>query len=641
VGFWAARAILFDPAAALRKMAAALSHRGPDDDGTFWDAGAGIGLGHRRLSIIDLSAEGHQPMESASGRYVIVFNGEVYNFRAIRAELEGGAAPPSFRGHSDTEVMLAAIEAFGVVRAVERFVGMFAFAVWDRRERRLHLVRDRLGVKPLYYGFADGRLVFGSELKALVAANGFSRDIDRSALAAYLRYGYVPSPHSIYRAAHKVAPGSIVTFGAPEPTAAEHVRYWSAADVATAGIRSPLAYSDDEATRELERLIDDAVGLRMVADVPLGAFLSGGVDSSTVVARMQALSARPVRTFSIGFADATYDESRAAEAVARHLGTDHTALTVTDHEVLPLLPKMAEVYDEPFADSSQLPTYVVSQLARRDVTVALSGDGGDELFGGYNRHVWGPRLWTALRRVPLPARRALRGALFRLSPEQWDGVFAALGPAAPRVRLAGNKVHKLSTTLLAGSVDEMYRTLVSRWDSPEALLLSPVQEARNPLLDARLATPSDSMMLWDTVSYLPDDIMTKVDRASMAVSLEAREPLLDHRLFEFAWRLPRKMKMRGGETKWLLRRVLYRSVPKGLVDRPKMGFAVPIGPWLRGPLREWAEELLRPSALASEGLLDGKRVQVAWREHLSGRRNLGEELWTIIAFEAWARQSAP
>jgi asparagine synthase (glutamine-hydrolysing) len=640
VGFWAARAFPFEPAAELRKMAAALAHRGPDDEGTFWDGAAGIGLGHRRLSIIDLSAEGHQPMESASGRYVIVFNGEVYNFRAIRAELEGGAGAPSFRGHSDTEVMLAAIETFGVVRAVERFVGMFAFALWDRRERRLHLVRDRLGVKPLYYGFAGGRLVFGSELNALAVSHGFSRDIDPSALAAYLRYGYVPSPHGIYRAVRKVAPGSVVTFRAPEPAAAEHVRYWSAADVATQGIRSPLACSDDEAIRELERLIDDAVGLRMVADVPLGAFLSGGVDSSTVVARMQALSARPVRTFSIGFADANYDESRAAEAVARHLGTDHTALTVTDEEVLPLVPKMAEVYDEPFADSSQLPTYVVSQLARKDVTVALSGDGGDELFGGYNRHVWGPRLWAALRRVPVPARRAVRAALFRLSPEQWDRVFAALGPAAPRVRLAGNKVHKLSGALLASSVGEMYRTLASRWDNPGALLVSQAEEARNPLLDARLETASDSMMLWDAVSYLPDDIMTKVDRASMAVSLEAREPLLDHRLFEFAWRLPREMKIRDGETKWLLRRVLYRSVPEGLVNRPKMGFAVPIGQWLRGPLREWAEELLRPSALAIEGLLDGNRVQGAWREHLSGRRNLGEELWTIIAFEAWARQRA-
>ena len=638
VGFWASRPVGFEPLTELRRMAGALAHRGPDDEGTYWDDSAGLGLGHRRLSIVDLSAEGHQPMASASGRYVIVFNGEVYNFRALRTELEG-LAPHSFRGHSDTEVMLAAFEAFGLNGALERFVGMFAFALWDRSERRLHLVRDRLGVKPLYYGFAEGRLVFGSELRALVTSTGFPRTIDHGALSAYLRYGYVPSPHAIYSAARKVLPGSVVTFRAPAPEAAEHSRYWSAAEVASKGMAAPFTCSDEEAVDELERLLDDAVGLRMVADVPLGAFLSGGIDSSTVVSRMQAMSSRPVKTFSIGFAEAKYDESRAAEAVARHLGTDHTALTVTPADMLELVPTMAEIYDEPFADSSQLPTYVVARLARERVTVALSGDGGDELFGGYNRHVWGPRVWGALKRFPMPARRALQAAIFRLSPDQWERAFEALGPFAPRARLRGQKLHKLGNVLLAASSDELYRSLVSRWDAPERLLASAAPEARNPLLDARLSGVSESMMLWDAVSYLPDDVMTKVDRASMAVSLEAREPLLDHRLFEFAWRLPHGLKVRHGTSKWPLRRVLERRVPAHLVDRPKMGFSIPIGEWLRGPLHGWAEELLDGSSLTRQGLLAREPVQVAWREHVSGRRDLGEELWTLIAFEAWARQN--
>jgi asparagine synthase (glutamine-hydrolysing) len=615
-------------------MAERIAHRGPDDHGHWWDAATGVGLAHRRLSILDLTAEGHQPMHSPGGRYVISFNGEVYNFAEIRRELElGGLLARPLRGHSDTEIMLAAFDAWGLERAIPRFVGMFAFALWDRKDRAIHLVRDRLGVKPLYYGSAGGRLVFASELAALTAAAGFERDLDQGAVASYLRLGYVPAPRSIYRAAKKVRPASIVTFRSASPESGTETHYWSAVDVAARGQRDAFDGSDAEATTELERRLREAVRLRLVSDVPLGAFLSGGIDSSVVVAMMQSESARPVKTFSIGNTDAAYDEGASAAAVARHLGTDHTAVTITPEDALDLVPALPRIYDEPFADSSQLPTYLVSRIARKDVTVALSGDGGDEVFGGYNRHLWGPRLWGAMRPLPLPVRKGLQRALLALSTEQWDRLHGLLGPAAPAVRLAGHKAHKIARLLGARSPEDLYRLLCSAGDA--SVILRPGSGVDVETPDAGLATLGESMMLWDLVGYLPDDIMTKVDRASMAVSLEAREPLLDHRLVEFAWQLPLHLKIRGGTGKWILRQVLYRHVPRELVDRPKMGFSIPLGEWLRGPLRGWATDLLDAKRVAEGGLLDGKVIDRLWREHQSGARDHGEQLWSILVLQAW------
>jgi len=625
-----------DPASELRDMAAQLVHRGPDDSGVWWESSSGVGLGHRRLSIVDLSAEGHQPMRSASGRYVMAFNGEVYNFAEIRRKLEReGSLQAPLRGHSDTEVMLAAFDAWGIEAAIEHFVGMFAFAVWDTRDRVLRLVRDRLGVKPLYYGLAGRRLVFGSELKAFARLRDFDRDLDLTSVASYLRYGYIPAPRSVYRLASKVRPGCIVSFGEPSPNARREVRYWSAEAVAREGRARAMNCSDRDAVDELERLLLDSVRLRMVSDVPLGAFLSGGIDSSTVVALMQAQSSRPVKTFSIGNAEAAYDESAAAAAVARHLGTDHTAVTITPADARAIIPELPRIYDEPFADSSQIPTYLVSRIARRDVTVALSGDGGDELFGGYNRHVWGPRVWNALELTPRPGRLVGRRALLSFSPDEWDHLHAKLGPLAPRVRLAGQKAHKIARVLDARSSTELYQILCSEWDDYEKVLARKRDAEPLQTPDVGATELAESMMLWDLLGYLPDDIMTKVDRASMAVSLEAREPLLDHRLVEFASRLPLRLKVRKGRGKWALRQVLHRHVPPALVERPKMGFSVPMGQWLRGPLRPWVTDLLSPTELRAQGILDADEIARLWAEHESGRRDFGDRIWRVALFQAW------
>ncbi|HKU17753.1 MAG TPA: asparagine synthase (glutamine-hydrolyzing), partial [Candidatus Saccharimonadales bacterium] len=543
--------------AVLRRMTFSIRHRGPDDEGCFYDEPAGLALGFRRLSILDLSQEGHQPMASLSGRYVIAFNGEVYNHRRLRAELE--KAGFTFRGHSDTEVMLASIEHWGLERAIERFIGMFAFALWDRQAHVLTLVRDRLGIKPLYYGWAGGQFVFASELKAITALAGFNNPIDRDVLCLLLRHSYIPAPYSIYQNIRKLMPGTLLRVDAElakAPTsaaalAANTTTYWSARDIAESAIFSRRDLPDSEAVGELDSLLRDAVALRMEADVPLGAFLSGGVDSSTVVALMQAQSSRPVQTFSIGFREDTYNEAQHAKAVARHLGTDHTELYVTARDALDVVPQLPAMFDEPFSDSSQIPTYLVSKLARAHVTVSLSGDGGDELFGGYSRYFWGSALRLWMNRLPSFARRT--SARWLQSQAAGFGRLLQLSmpllPARLRVQNPGAKIGALADMLRADSDDARYRLLVSHWSSPESVVLG-VSEPPTALSmppPAPICNPIERMMYFDLVSYLPDDILTKVDRASMAVSLEARVPLLDHRVVEYAWRLPSTMKVRSGQ----------------------------------------------------------------------------------------------
>jgi asparagine synthase (glutamine-hydrolysing) len=613
-------------AATVLGMAEVLHHRGPDDGGTFVDARAGLALGHRRLSILDLSEQGHQPMLSQDGRHVLVYNGEVYGFRELRAELEREGA--RFRGGSDTEVLLAALTRWGVERALGRLVGMFAFALWDREERSLVLARDRLGIKPLYWGLAGGRLLFGSELKALRACPSFEPELDRDALALYFRHNYVPAPHTIYRGVSKLRPGTWARITADG--AVEERSYWSAREVARAGARDPLTADVGEVDDRLDALLADAVRLRRVADVPLGAFLSGGIDSSLVVALMQEAGGEPVRTFTIGFAEAAYDEAGHARAVARHLGTDHTELVLSPDEVLATVPELSEHWDEPFSDSSQIPTLLVSRLARRSVTVSLSGDGGDELFGGYHRYRAAARIRRAVQRVPPVGRRVVSLAL-RTGAASLERVPLPAGRAPRRMRTA-------SELLGAPGESALYRELVSHWRRPEALVrgaTEPVGEAFQPELAAEEPAFDRRMMLIDTLTYLPDDILTKVDRASMATGLEARVPLLDHRLVELAWRLPTDVRVGPDPGKAPLRRLLARRLPPELFERPKMGFGVPLAAWLRGPLRDWGEALLCERRLEAEGVLEPRLVRRRWREHVSGRADWGYHLWDVLVFQAW------
>lgn len=621
----------------VRQMSDTLLHRGPDDGGTWVDVEVGIALGHRRLSILDLSPEGHQPMHSASGRYVIVFNGEIYNFVELRQELK--SLGHHFRGHSDTEVMLASFSQWGLNQAVQRFNGMFAFALWDRQEQVLYLGRDRLGEKPLYYGCIDQTFFFGSELKALKAHPRFQAEINRDALALFFRHNCIPAPYSIYQGIYKLPPGTVLTW--KEDGNLTPVPYWSAKEVAELGVAQPFVGSESEAVARLEALLQEAVSLRMVADVPLGAFLSGGIDSSTVVALMQAQSSQPVKTFSIGFYEEAYNEAKDAKAVAEYLGCDHTELYVTPEDAIAVIPKLPTLYDEPFSDSSQIPTFLVSQLAKQHVTVSLSGDGGDELFGGYNRYFWGRSIWGKIGWMPQNLRQVAAYALTSLSPQTWNQLFTGFGAVLPpvlRQRNPGDKLHKLAEILAVDSPDTMYKGLVSHCKEPESLVLGSL-EPSTTLTDrkkwARLPDFTQRMMFLDTVTYLPDDILTKVDRASMGVSLEARVPLLDHRLVEFAWQLPLDMKIRNEQGKWLLRQVLYKYVPQKLIERPKMGFGIPIDDWLRGPLRDWAEALLDEKRLREEGFFDPQPIREQWTEHLSGERNWQYYLWDVLMFQAW------
>ncbi|HUR82776.1 MAG TPA: asparagine synthase (glutamine-hydrolyzing) [Thermoanaerobaculia bacterium] len=611
-----------DLRAAVRAMSDAIVHRGPDDSGDFIDEANGLALGFRRLAIVDLSAAGHQPMTSSSGRYVIVFNGEVYNYESIRRELLSEGVAPEFRGHSDTEVMLAAIEAWGLESAVKRFVGMFAFALWDTRERLLHLVRDRMGVKPMYYGFSRGTFFFGSELKSLRRHPDFVADVDRDAVAAYLRFLYVPAPLSIYRGICKQTPGTIVTLSRTT-SELRTTTYWSAAEVAERGVHQRFRGNESEAADELDALLRDAVAMRMVADVPLGVFLSGGIDSTLVTALMQAQASQPVKTFTIGFAEGAYDEAKYAAATARHLGTAHTELYVTPREAMDVIPRLPSMYDEPFADSSQIPTYLVSHMARQYVTVSLSGEGGDEVFGGYRRYFEGQRVLRAFGRVPAPLRRAIGNGIAAVPPRQWDRLLSWRQPQS------GTQMTKLARVLRAPSLDDFYWDVVTYWQN----VVSGAAGFSPPATS--LTDPVERMMLLDQLTYLPGDILAKVDRASMAASLEAREPLLDHRVVELAWSLPPEMKVRGGTGKKILRDVLDRYVPRELIDRPKMGFKVPIDTWLRGPLRGWAEDLLDEKRLREQGLLDVAQVRGVWNGFVNGRSAQQDHVWAVLMLEAW------
>ncbi|AKJ69014.1 asparagine synthase (glutamine-hydrolysing) [Pandoraea thiooxydans] len=620
-------------------MAKALEHRGPDDFGV-WSDEAGICLAHRRLSIIDLSPHGHQPMLSASGRFVIAFNGEIYNFRSIRTELEQRGYL-TWRGHSDTEVLLAAIETWGVAETLSKLVGMFAFALWDRVDRSLTLGRDRAGEKPLYYGWQHGQFLFGSEIGALRQHPACPAEIDIEALGLLTRFAYVPAPYSIYKGIAKLPPGTYLCLSAKDLSG--HVTsnpkpYWSWMDIAHQGISNPTRGDPEQMVDALERLLKDVINRQMLADVPLGAFLSGGVDSSVIVALMQTQSDRPVKTFTIGFNEAEYNEAEHARAVAKHLGTEHIDLYVTDKDALDLIPSLPQIYTEPFADSSQLPTVLVSRLARQHVTVSLSGDGGDELFAGYNRYLTAERLWQTLDKWPRSIRSFGSSLVKSVPPDFLTTLSTRLNSLLPRnmrFTALGDKAHKFAAGMAARSDHELYDQVVSFW-APEAL----VKHYRKS--SDRAWPPHNSigdftqwMMAQDSVTYLPDDILAKVDRAAMSASLETRVPFLDHRVIEFAWHLPMQYKIRDGVSKWLLRQVLYRHVPKNLIERPKMGFGAPIDRWLRGPLKEWAADLLEPGRLRKEGYFDADLVEKIWLEHQSGRRNAQHHLWNVLMFQAW------
>ena len=635
-GIWAQGG---DQATIARAMADAIAHRGPDDSGVWADPDTGVALSHRRLAILDLSSAGHQPMRSPCGRYVLVFNGEIYNHGDLRRDLGG-----DWRGTSDTETLVHAIARWGLAAALERATGMFALALWDRATRTLSLARDRMGEKPLYYGWSDGRLVFASELKALRKVPRFANPVDPGVLARYLRHNCVPAPWSIFTGVFKVAPATIVTIDSsgraaapatppecdmPTPDGIKVSRYWSLDRVIARGTDD---LSPDAAVDRLEAELRTVVARQMVADTPYGAFLSGGVDSSTVVALMAQASSRPIRTFTIGFGDLAYDEAPHGRAVAAHLGTDHHELHVTADEVLRVIPDLPAIYDEPFADSSQLPTVLLSRMTRASVTVALSGDGGDELFCGYNRYLVSRSMWDTLSRLPQPLRHAAARAIRALPPSRWD----AIGRVGPRaVPMLGAKLAKIAG-MIGGALGpaDIHRTSSEEWlDGIPLRAAIPRGDDPWPVLRA---TPEEQMMQRDLTRYLPDDILTKVDRASMSASLEVRVPMLDHRIVELAWATPLSLKKRDGHGKWLLRQVLYRHVPRALIERPKAGFAVPVGAWLRGDLRDWAEELLSPASLSDDGLLDPAPIRARWAQHVAGTHDWTASLWGILMYRAWA-----
>ena len=619
-------------------MTETLSHRGPDDSGVWLSRETSIAFGQRRLAIIDLSPMGHQPMISANGQYIITFNGEIYNFRELRTELEGRGV--RFRGHSDTEVIVEGCAQWGVKSTVARLNGMFAIAVWDAKERQLSLARDRMGEKPLYWAIFDGLVLFGSELKALRAHPGWKPSLSLGAIAAFLRHNYVPGPFTIYEDVYKLPPAGLVKIGSgggPEIGA-----YWDLAGVVSKGRHDMLRADEEELVDQLEALLRDVVSRRMVADVPLGAFLSGGYDSSTVVALMQGVSSRPVKTFTISFENAAFDESKHAEAVARQLGTEHTTFSVSGAEALDVVPKLAEMYDEPFANSSQVPTHIVSALTRKHVTVALSGDGGDELFSGYNRYQWAETVWGPSAKMPLAFRRLASSTIRVVPPGVYDGI-ARYVPYLRHVPQVGHKAHRLAQTLSVSSIDAVYYQLVSHHQNPDELVKGS-EEVRTACwgqnLNSHLPDPVDRMRYLDMRTYLPDDILTKVDRASMAVALEVRVPFLDHRLVEWVWRLPSSQNARARRPKHLLRRVLARYVPDRLVERPKMGFGVPLADWLRGPLRDWAEDLMNESGLSADAIFDVEAIRSLWAEFLSGDDRRYYFIWNILMFQAWHRRWA-
>lgn len=625
----------------VQAMSARIQERGPDSAGDWCDEALGLALGHQRLAIVDLSPAGHQPMVSASQASILAYNGEIYNAAELRKELV--ALGSVFRGHSDTEVILEACERWGVLETCQRLIGMFAFAFWDRKNQVLSLARDRLGIKPLYYGFHRGIFFFGSQIKIFQAHPNWKPILNKQALVSYFRFGYVPSPLSIFEGIQKLPPGNVLYIDQAHALSQTITleRFWDLQKIASAGQQNPYSFSDIQAIDALDALLQDAVKRRMIADVPLGAFLSGGIDSSTVATFMQSSSNRPIQTFSIGFQEAGYNEAQHAAMVAKHLGTEHHELYLSSHETLGIIPQIPKFFDEPFADSSQIPTFCVSHLARQHVKVALSGDGGDELFAGYNRYVTSKRIWGNLRPLPYGLRHLFARGIFALSPQSWDRVLSCL-PTAWNYPQMGDKVHKFANILAAKNRQMFYKTLVSHWQDPASLVNNTTENSVYPWSESEDLFAHypmiESLQLMDTLTYLPDDILTKVDRASMAVGLEARVPLLDHRLVEFAWHLPMRFKIRNQQSKWLLRQVLARYVPAYLIDRPKMGFGIPLDHWLRGALRPWAETLLSSEKLEADGILNPLPIRQKWAEHLSGKRNWQSSLWAVLMFQAWKEE---
>jgi asparagine synthase (glutamine-hydrolysing) len=649
-GFWGDSSALnaTESNGILKSMSRAIAHRGPDGNGNWYDQRHGVGLCHTRLAVIDLSTAGHQPMVSATGRYVLTFNGEIYNHQSIRQQLESVSSSIAWRGHSDTETLLASFEQWGIEASVKRATGMFAFAVWDTQAGTLTLARDRLGEKPLYYGWqgVGSRRVFlfGSELKALQVHPEFKAAVDRKALALLMRHNYIPAPYSIFKGVHKLAPGTTLTLSARDATPVS-IKYWSAIRAATSGTSSPFQGSQAEAIHALDAVLKKAVLDQMAADVPLGGFLSGGVDSSVVVALMQAQSKDSIKTFTIGFTEKNYDEAPHARAVARHLGTDHTELYVTASDALAIVPKLGALYDEPFADPSQIPTVLLSELAKQRVTVSLSGDGGDELFCGYTRYASTQKLWRWLSRLPQGLRHRLAKYL-ACSPFNEVELLSRLAQKMSHTNVnVFDRVQKGASLLLTNSIDDLYYSMVSHLPDPAQLVLGlskgDVSSAFHITETAGTLSPMERMMALDLETYLPDDILVKVDRAAMSIGLETRVPFLDHQVVEFAWSLPLNLKSKSEQSKWVLKELLARYVPRDLIERPKKGFGVPLDTWLRGPLKAWADALLNETRLEKEGYFQARALRNKWDEHLSGRRNWSYHLWSALMFQSWLEHNSP
>lgn len=638
-GFYHKASHVSEPLEILKNMGSVIQHRGPDDHGEWYDASLGLGLVHRRLSIVDLSSSGHQPMLSNSHRYNIVFNGEIYNHLVLRAEIESLHNFNAWVGHSDTETLLCCIEYFGLEETLKKITGMFSFALFDNVNSELILARDRVGEKPLYYGWQDDVFLFGSELKSLEVHPSFKKVINRDSLTLLLRHNYIPTPHCIWSNINKLVPGSFLRLNL-NSNKSSLKKYWDFISVANANKFDLSSLTHDDITSRTETILSDAVKNQMHADVPLGAFLSGGVDSSLIVSLMQNHSTTPIKTFSIGFDEEMYNEAEFAKKVADHLGTDHTELYVSSNDALSIIKDLPKIYDEPFADSSSIPTFIVSRLAKNNVTVCLSGDGGDELFCGYNRYIMTQNLWSKLNLLPVFIRKLISFILLSIRPKIWDFVGNIVYKVLPISKPAyfGDKVHKAAFVLPSRSSTELYKHLVSLWKNPEDVVLlstEPSTFVNGFSEDIIMDSAIEKMMAVDTLTYLPDDILTKVDRASMAVSLETRVPFLDHKLIEHSWRIPLSLKYCNGKSKWLLRKILYKYVPKNLIERPKMGFGVPLDSWLRGPLKDWAENLLSEERLKREGFFAVEIIREKWTEHLSGKYNWSHHLWSILMFQLW------